>query len=151
MNVFWRAVDVSHCEGFLAFDLGCSTNASFSSDAVEPAYHCIVVMSTRVCDAMFGEVVGQVLRRTIATSEAKLNYSHSRELKSIAQLMNFLCDKAKIFGNHRESPRERTLKGMKQIISWTRLPFSNACVRQIGWNLPIGFEASKVVDPNQIA
>src|SRR5690349_20421280 len=82
--------------------------------------------------------------------ESELQNTHSWHFEGAAQVINFRRYRAEIFGNERKSS-ESIAKRMEEIVLRTFYPATVDGGFLVRGNLPICFEAAKVVKTNDVA
>ena len=115
----------------------------------EPAHRRVVIVRTRVHDAVPDVIVRLMRIFGGRIAERKLQDTHAGETPAVAQRLHFGCDIPQILGNERKFP-EGFLKRRKQAVSRSFDPASfdrGGCVAR---DLVILLKAAEVVESHQV-
>src|SRR3990172_3322682 len=74
--------------------------------------------------------------RPSRSCKGKLEYTHTRKSKAVAQFMNFVCNYSQVLGDKREGGKV-FLEGVEKVISRPFLPSPFYGVRFRCWYLPV--------------
>ena len=114
-----------------------------------PAHAGIVVVGAGVDGKFAAIIVGTERRALRILAEGELQDGHSGEAKSLADGLDFRSDHAQILSDNREVA-EFLFESREEVGTGTLDPASvdRGCL--VGWDFPVSFKSSEVVDANRV-
>src|SRR6266498_87065 len=117
-----------------------------------PTAHCIVVMCSRICNAVRRIVVRE--EGIIRTRKTELQNLHARQVEAIAQINYVWSDHTEVFGDDRQRSTfpvtECRVKCFEEILPWTRNPTSLLGSGTSERDFIIAREAAEMIEADNI-